>query len=418
MGTISGGGRHTDAELAQARIEAEDYVRAERWAELLPLRPALEADSEQWVSLWAPLLAVAIAGDGGDGLRLLEDAVQRGFRQPQMFADLLPKTFGADPRWAALRDLMATPPPPPGLELLEWPTVHGPAPLLLERQPGGREEELAARVPMAMPSAWETAVELLEWVHRRWTHANDHVERPDALEVLDRVDRGERFACVEYSMVLTQALNALGIPARRVRLLRPEHYTGLGKSHQVSEAWIDDLGSWVVLDGQNGAWWTDAQDRPLSALTLQAARADTEQPIMRTTTGACDDQSRAWWFDHFATVCSTGVTFVTGSFVPQFQDSGVLTSLLLTRDPRQAEPDLSQLTTAIVNAGRPAVTLSPVHPYALGVNIDGDPQGTRALDGVPATLALDRTPGEHRLAVATRTRYGLLPSARLVYVAR
>jgi transglutaminase-like putative cysteine protease len=407
-----------NADLARVRVAAEDHVRGERWGELLELRRALEADAEQWVSLWAPMLAVATAREGGDGLPLLEEAVQRGFRQPEMFGDLLGQTFGADDRWAALREGMAAPPPPPGLELVEWPTSDLAPALVLERQPGDREEELAARLPPALPSAWDTAVRQLDWVHGRWEHANDHVERPDALEVLDRVERGDRFACVEYSIVLTQALNAVGIPARRVRLLRPDHHTGLGKSHQVSEAWVDDLGCWVVLDGQNGAWWTDHHDRPMSALTLQAARLTRQRATMRTTSGTCDEEATAWWFEHFATVCSTGLSYVTGSFVPLFQDADVLASPLLVRDARLAEPDLSQLATGIVDADGPAVELLPVHPYALGITIDGASTGPRNIHGVPAVLTLDPSPGEHKLAVATRTRYGVLRSASLVYQAR
>lgn len=122
----------------------------------------------------------------------------------------------------------------------------------------------------------------------------------------------------------------------------------------------------MALGGQNGARWTDVDVRPLSALTLQAARRQDDLPLMRTADGACDDETTTWWFEHFATVCSTGLSYMTGSYVPLFQGSDVLESPLLTRDARQAEPDLSQLSTGVVAADGPAVVLSPAHPYALG----------------------------------------------------
>lgn len=52
--------------------------------------------------------------------------------------------------------------------------------------------------------------------------------------MLDRVERGERFACLEYTVVLTQALNAVQIPARRVSLFCAGYYAGVGGAHAVT----------------------------------------------------------------------------------------------------------------------------------------------------------------------------------------
>jgi hypothetical protein len=49
-------------------------------------------------------------------------------------------------------------------------------------------------------------------------------------------------ACREYTVVLTQALNTVQIPARRISLFRDGYYAGVGGGHAVTEAWIDDLG--------------------------------------------------------------------------------------------------------------------------------------------------------------------------------
>lgn len=106
----------------------------------------------------------------------------------------------------------------------------------------------------------------------RWEHGNGHVDPKDAVEILRRVDAGERFACVEYSVVLTQALNAMGMPARWLELLMHDHHAGFGRGHVVFEAGIDDLARWVLLDGQNGAWWGASE--PLGVLELMERYRD------------------------------------------------------------------------------------------------------------------------------------------------
>lgn len=218
--------------------------------------------------------------------------------------------------------------------------------------------------------------------------------------------------------MLTQASTPSASPRGGVSLLRPDHHVGLGKSHQVTEAWIDDLGGWVVLDGQNRAWWTDADGRPLSALT-QAWRARGDRPAMKTPTIQCDGESAGWWFEHFATVCSTGVTFAPGSFVPVFQGKATLRSPQLVRDPTFAEPDLRQITTGVVDLDGPALAaLTPAHPFAVGVSFVGDSTMPDQVAGVPAVLPLSRAPGEYRLTVATSTRYGTLRGHPLIFVAR
>jgi hypothetical protein len=84
---------------------------------------------------------------------------------------------------------------------------------------------------------------------------------------------------VEYSLVLSQVLNALAIPARRLALRQENYHVGLGRAHAVSEAWIDDFCRWIVLDGQNGLYWTGNDGQPIGILELQqAARSGTPRP--------------------------------------------------------------------------------------------------------------------------------------------
>ena len=115
---------------------------------------------------------------------------------------------------------------------------------------------------------------VLAWVHNRWRHSglNEPVS-PNALDILRAVAQGARFRCVEYSVVLAQALNALGYTARVVSLRSEGMSYGTGKGHVISEVWRDDLRQWVALDGQNNAIWRH-EGRPLSSHQIQALLAE------------------------------------------------------------------------------------------------------------------------------------------------
>jgi hypothetical protein len=412
-------------ELDRLRTEGGDLAQTEAWADLVRLGPRLRADREWWPLLWAPAVAVGLGrtGDRPGGFALLREAADAGFRQPEMFGELLEATFGADPSWPDLSRLLHGPAPEPAVSLTEWPSVPPSCPLVLERQPGGREEELAALLPAPSRSAWGTARATLEWVHTRWRHANAHIETHDALAVLAGVDAGQRFACVEYTTVLTESLNALHIPARRVELFQRDHHVGLGRGHVVSEAWIDDLGRWVLLDGQNGAWWTDPDGAPLSTQTLiaefdgTAAGARRWTAVMVGPDGRLPEADAEGWGSYFFAGIVTGIACSPQPFIPVFQGSTVRVTPRLVRDPDLVEPDLSGIETAVVDAGGPAVRLTPVHPFAVGLTVT-DRSGARDVDGPEPTIPLDGIAGEHELEVSTRTPYGALAAHRLAYTRR
>jgi hypothetical protein len=209
----------------------------------------------------------------------------------------------------------------PSLELLEWPTSRLTRPIRLFRLADERATLLREQVPAREDAAWETAVRLLAWVSARWPHANAHVDEQDAVEILRLVEKGKRFACVEYSTVLSQALNAFGIPARVVNLYTDDYHVGLGKGHVVSEAWIDGRDDWVVFDGQNGMYWTDEDGGPLGVPTLQDRFRSGRRPAAHVTVGpkpVRDPDAELWW-RYFAHASPTGATWAGTSFVPTFQ---------------------------------------------------------------------------------------------------
>ena len=115
---------------------------------------------------------------------------------------------------------------------------------------------------------------LSAWTRSRWDHNGfNEPSAPDPLTILAEAAAGQRFRCVEYAVVLAGALNAVGVPARVLGLKTADVETrALGAGHVVAEAYLADLGRWVMVDGQFD-FIPVLDGEPLSALDLQGALA-------------------------------------------------------------------------------------------------------------------------------------------------
>lgn len=121
-------------------------------------------------------------------------------------------------------------------------------------------------------SDYEKAQAVVSWVSSLWKHHGSNIpQKSDPLSILEEVEGGKRFRCVEYSIVAAGALNALGIPARTVGLRTKYVETELwGAGHVVAEAYLKDLGKWIMIDGQWGVI-PILNGTPLSAFELGQA---------------------------------------------------------------------------------------------------------------------------------------------------
>ncbi len=118
------------------------------------------------------------------------------------------------------------------------------------------------------------------WVNNLWSHhGGNQPERNDPIYIMEQVKKGERYRCVEYSIVVSGCLNAVGIPSRVLGLkMHNVEINLLGAGHVVSEAYLEDLDKWVMLDGQ----WDIIpilNGEPLSALELQQALAEEKEGL-------------------------------------------------------------------------------------------------------------------------------------------
>jgi Transglutaminase-like superfamily len=407
-----------DPRLERIRMRAQDAARGDDWATLRAMETELRSDAPFWTDMWAPISAYAAWKCGEPKARLLlEEAIAGGFDGSGEFDALLTEAFGADDDWAELVDAMRANVPPPAVEILEWPTSRLSRPIRLFRLADDREALLRERIPAAGDTAWETAVQLLGWVAGRWKHANAHVDEQDALDILKLVDEGARFACVEYSTVLSQALNASNIPARVVKLYADDYHVGVGKGHVVAEAWIDGLDTWILLDAQNGIYWTDEDGTTLGVPALQERFRNGRQAAQVSLgPSRVSDRDAALWWRYFAHASPTGVTWSDAAFVPIFQTEAVLSAEVLLRDIDEAYPDLAEITIGITAVeGSPAIRAHTEHPYATGfqIAVEGTAPVRIVLD---AAWALPREPaGVHETRIATATPYGTLRPSTLAY---
>ncbi|WP_026929561.1 transglutaminase-like domain-containing protein [Glycomyces tenuis] len=391
------------AALARVRTIAQDAMRGGRWWTLLDLERTLRADTDFWRDLWAPSLAIAAHKVGLPTAReRLDEAIDAGFHQVDLFEPELSAAFGRDEDWDGVLERARANVPGPPLRITDWPEPGRSAPLRLEAIAAHRETQLRRRLPEPSAGAWDTARALLAWTNGLWRHANARINAGDSLDILEQVALGARYSCVEYSIVLAQGLNAVRIPARKADLRRGDYHDGVGKGHAVAEAWIDDLDSWVVLDGQHGAYWVDEEGRPLGLPELQAR----ERPARPVNVGPRDGITDAGlWSAYFRHASVTGAAWASSEFVPTFQDRFVVETERLLHDAADAHPRLSDIAVAVTSLdGAPAVRVVPTHPYAVGGAMDGRAGGA---------WALDRGPGEHRAALAALTPYGELAAREL-----
>jgi transglutaminase-like putative cysteine protease len=131
---------------------------------------------------------------------------------------------------------------------------------------------------------YESLRRLLTWVNSLWEHdGNQKPSHPDPLTILSEASQGRRFRCVEYSIVMAAAANALGMLARVVSLRADDSGTRMyGGAHVVAEVWLEQLSKWVFSDAQFAAI-PELQHGPLSAVEFKEALPVARQDLLSKT---------------------------------------------------------------------------------------------------------------------------------------
>jgi hypothetical protein len=123
-----------------------------------------------------------------------------------------------------------------------------------------RERYQLGKLTEGIKGEFERIMFLRDWVKNRWEHgAPQNVSYNfDALDILNRAEKGERFFCSEYSTTFVQCALSIGLQSR---------YVGLFKGHMVTEVWSNEFTKWVVIDVDNNLHYVKNKI-PLNALEL------------------------------------------------------------------------------------------------------------------------------------------------------
>ncbi|OKL42098.1 transglutaminase-like domain-containing protein [Pontibacter flavimaris] len=146
----------------------------------------------------------------------------------------------------------------------------------------------------------EKALRMVNWVHQQWQHNGmNEPSNPDALTILAEVKDGKQFRCVEYGIVTTACLNAIGLPARTMGLKMKEVETiESGAGHVLLEVYLPDLRKWVMLDGQFDVMPV-LNNVPLNAVEFQQAIANNYNKLeIRSLSGAGKMQYVNWVYPY------------------------------------------------------------------------------------------------------------------------
>lgn len=146
----------------------------------------------------------------------------------------------------------------------------------------------------------EKALRMVNWVHKQWNHNGmNEPSKPDALTILAEAKQGKQFRCVEYGTVTAAALNAIGLPARRLGLKMKEVETvEYGAGHVLLEVYLPDLKKWVMLDGQFDVMPV-LNNVPLNAVEFQQAIANNYNKLeIRSLSGTSKMQYINWIYPY------------------------------------------------------------------------------------------------------------------------
>jgi len=152
-------------------------------------------------------------------------------------------------------------------------------------------EELSFVVGMGNGEArfhddFEKSTFLCYWTSSQWRHSGSNVPlQEDPVWILKQARNGERFRCVEYSVVLHGILCAAGIRSRVLYLRTVDVETRkFGAGHVVVEAYILKYKKWVMFDPQNNVYAV-AYETPLNALELAVALENEPAAVTFPTIG-------------------------------------------------------------------------------------------------------------------------------------
>ncbi|MCL2406091.1 MAG: hypothetical protein FWC92_11190 [Defluviitaleaceae bacterium] len=121
------------------------------------------------------------------------------------------------------------------------------------------------------------ATNLLNWVSSNIYHMGNYSGSipSNAIDYLDHAhekDASHGINCVGLSTILSECLLSIGIKAQKVFIMPCSPYDG--DNHVVAQAYIKELGKWVMFDPTLNAYFTNEKGMYLSLLELRSHLCD------------------------------------------------------------------------------------------------------------------------------------------------
>lgn len=118
----------------------------------------------------------------------------------------------------------------------------------------------------------ERVLKVLNWTNSRWDHVgNNTPAKSDAISILGEAEKGGRFPCFAFAIVLRDQLTVLGYRARTVYIkTKNASNSKYPPGHVVTEVYLNDIGKWGFLDGQFNVMPV-LNNEPLNAIEFQKA---------------------------------------------------------------------------------------------------------------------------------------------------
>ena len=238
--------------------------------------------------LYNKACVLSLAGQKAPAIAAVREAIAAGFTDYAKYeSDADFDSLRGDPEFkSVLAGLKAKYGPHP----LEWNRGQSPPPFPVTFDDPQAQEFLELRREFAIDDIvagakddYDRLRRLTAWVSTRWQHSpNQMASKGDPVTILREAQKGGRFICRDYAIVLAGVANAFGMPARVLNLL-PRDVETRSEAHSVAEVWLEQFHKWVLADGQYGAIG-ELDGVPLGGIELQAAFA-ADKPV-RCAVGA------------------------------------------------------------------------------------------------------------------------------------
>lgn len=145
----------------------------------------------------------------------------------------------------------------------------------------------------------EKILNVSNWVHGLFKH--DGINEPlksDPISILEEVEQGKSFRCVEYSIIINGCLNAVGISSRLLSLKTQDCETReYSAGHVVVEAYSKENNKWIMIDGQWDIIPT-INAIPLNAVELQKAIAEKNENLRLLSLSGITKEYVNWIFQY------------------------------------------------------------------------------------------------------------------------